>query len=347
MAATAAVAAVGTLSLTPGATGSAPGPSPSAGPGPSSAASVPPTPVGQIAVGQTITGFIATPTDRADYTFTGAAGQVIYLQAHDACTGTLGWNLLAPGGGDLGGSLICSDLQREVLKDPGTYTVRVNADENASGPFSFTVLAVPATVVAPVTIGQAMAGSLTTAGQQADYTFSGTAGQVVYLEHGDSCTAQIDWELRPPSGGSLGSTSSCNDLGRTTLRASGTYTVRFFGDHVTTGPYAFTLLAVPATVVTPVALGQTVSGALAGPGQQADYTFTATPGQAIQAHALGACVDGLGWQLLGPDGGLLDFTVACHDLGPDTLKTAGTYTIRVSGDRTSTGAYSFTLQPGG
>jgi hypothetical protein len=200
--------------------------------------------------------------------------------------------------------------------------------------------------VTPVTVGGTTAGSLTTAGQQADYTFSGTTGQVVYLEHGATCTAQIGWELRPPSGGSLGSTSSCHDLARTPLRASGTYTVRFSGDHVTTGPYSFTLLAVPATVVAPITLGQTVSGALRSPGQQADYTFMGTPGEQIQAHALGACIDGIGWQLFGPDGGLLDFTVACHDLGPDTLKAAGTYTIRVSGDLTSTGAYSFTLKPG-
>ena len=234
-----------------------------------------------------------------------------------------------------------------MLPTEGTYTIRVNGGQNATGAFSFTVLAVPQTAVTPVTVGGTTSGSLTTPGQQADYTFNGTTGQVIYLEHGASCTAQIDWELRPPSGGSLGSTSSCHDLARTPLRASGTYTVRFSGDHVTTGPYSFTLLAVPATVVSPITLGQTVSGALTSPGQQADYTFTATPGETIQAHALGACVDGLGWQLLGPDGALVDFTVACHDLGPDTLKTPGTYTIRVSGDRTSTGAYSFTLKPGG
>ncbi len=51
------------------------------------------------------------------------------------------------------------------------------------------------------------------------------------------------------------------------------------------------------------------------------------------------------WQLLGPGGALLDFASACHDLGPDTLATAGTYTIRELGSRTATGAYSFVLNP--
>ena len=98
--------------------------------------------------------------EHADYTFTGTAGQVVYLQAHDPCVGTLSWDLIGPSGGSLGGSLICNDLQREVLKDPGTYVVRVNGDRTATGAYSFTVLAVPATVVMPATVGQPVTGSL-------------------------------------------------------------------------------------------------------------------------------------------------------------------------------------------
>ena len=294
-----------------------------------------------------MSGSIAAATDRADFTFTGTAGQVVYLQTHVPCTGTLSWDLLGPSGGSLGGSLICNDLQREVLKDPGTYTVRINGDRTATGGYSFTVLPVPATVVTPATVGQPVTGSIGSPGQWAEYTFTASAGQAVYLEHGASCTPQIEWEVHDPSAGVIASTGSCNDLARVDLKAAGTYTLRFAGDHLTTGPYSFTILAVPATVAAPITLGQTVEGSLTAPGQWADYTFSATAGEVVQPHALGTCVDGLTWQLLGPDGSLLDFTVTCHDLGRDTLKTAGTYTIRVLVDRTSVGAYRFVLNKGG
>jgi hypothetical protein len=301
--------------------------------------------VSPISIGQTVSGTIASAGDDADYTFTGTAGEAVYLQAHDPCAGTLTWDLLAPGNGDLAGSLTCNDLERVVLPSEGTYTVRVNGERTAPGVYSFTVLAVPSTIVTPVQLGATISGSLASPGQQAEYSFDGTSGQAVYLEHGPTCTPTIESELISPSGAVIASTSSCTDMDRADLPASGTYTVRFAGDHANIGPYGFSLLAVPATVVSSIAHGQTVSGTLSSAGQRSDYTFSAVAGETIHPHALGPCVDGLEWQLLSPTGAPLDFASACHDLGPDTLATAGTYTIRELGSRTSTGAYSFVLGP--
>ena len=198
----------------------------------------------------------------------------------------------------------------------------------------------------PVQVGGTLSGSLSSPGQWADYTFSGGNGQAVYLEHGAACTPPIEWELVAVRRRRSSSTVRATTWTGSTSPTAGTYTIRFAGDHATIGPYSFSLLAVPATVVTPITVGQTVSGSLTSAGQQADYTFSATAGEVIQAHALGSCVDGLEWQLIGPGGTLLDFSVACHDLGRDTLATAGTYTIRELGDQTSVGAYSFALSPG-
>ncbi len=313
--------------------------------GAASAGPASPGQVTPISIGQTVSGTIASAGDQADYTFTGTAGQAVYLQAHDPCAGTLTWDLLAPGGGDLAGSLTCHDLERVVLPSEGTYTVRVNGERTADGAYSFTVLAVPQTIVTPVKLGGTVSGSLSNPGQEADYSFNGASGQAIYLEHGAACTPTIAWELHSPSGVVIASTISCNDLQRVDLPASGTYTVHFAGVQANIGPYAFSLLSVPATVVTPITLGQTLSGALANVGEQADYTFSGAAGETIHPHALGSCVDGLEWQLLGPSGAPLDFASACHDLGPDTLATAGTYTIRELGSRTATGEYSFVLDP--
>ncbi|MGZ6345778.1 MAG: hypothetical protein ACXWOW_10740 [Candidatus Limnocylindrales bacterium] len=201
-------------------------------------------------------------------------------------------------------------------------------------------------MVTPVTAGQAVSGSIGAPGQWADYTFAGSAGGIVYLEHQASCTAGLLWELRGPSGEALPSTIACDDLGRVVLPADGTYTIRFSGNQTATGAFSFTLLAVPATVVTPITLGQAVSGALTTPGQWADYTFSGSAGATITSHATGACVDGLGWQLLGPSGTVLTFNVACRDMAATKLPASGTYTIRVAATNGAVGAYAFTIRAG-
>ena len=184
-ASTAAVAAAGGL-------GAFPGGSPSPGE------------VTPITIGQAVSGTIASVTDQADYTFTGTAGQAVYPQAHGDCAGTLTWDLLAPGGGDLAGSLTCHDLERVDLPSEGTYTIRVNGEHSATGAYSFTVLAVPQTIVTPVQIGASVSGALASPGQEADYTFSTASRQAIYLEHGATCTPAIEWQARRAEWGGPG-----------------------------------------------------------------------------------------------------------------------------------------------
>ena len=307
--------------------------------------STPPAQVTPITIGQSGSGTIASPTQTDDYTFTATAGQVVYLQTHATCAGSLGWQLLGPGGGSLAGSLVCNDLQRQVLQTEGTYTIRVNADHSAAGDYSFSLLAVPATVVTSISIGQTVSGAVSQPGQWVDYTLTASAGQTVYLKQGSTCTNGLRWELVGPDGSDVASTVACSDLQRQVLQA-GTSTVRVYGDHATVGAFSFTVLGVPATQASPISIGQTVSGSLTAAGQWAEYTFKATAEEAVTLQAKGACVDGLSWALVRPDGTVQAFTVACRDLGAQILQTAGTYTIRVYGDHTSIGAYQFTLGAG-
>ena len=263
-------------------------------------------------------------------------------RARDRSPGTS----LGPDRRELAASQVCQDLGRVDLPSEGTYTIAVNKDRSSTGAYGFTLSPVPATVVTPVSPGQTVNGSISTAGQWADYTFQGSVGQTFYVQRSGTCTPQISWDLRGPDQAPILSTVACNDLGRAALTTSGTYTIRLYGDHTTTGAFSFTLLAVPATVVTPITIGQTVSSALTAPGQWADYTLQGSAGEVITADATGSCVDGLGWQLLGPTGNLLDFTVACHDMTADKLPTSGTYTIRILGSNTAVGAYAFTIRAG-
>jgi len=270
----------------------------------------------------------------------------VYLQSKATCSGSLSWELLGPDGTPLDGSVVCNDLLRQVLPSEGTYTVRVNADRNATGAYGFSLLSVPATVVMPITLGQGVSGSLTAAGQWADYAFDGSAHQVVYTQRVGDCASHLLWTLLSPTSARIGDTQTCNDLGRMDLPAAGTYTVRIHGDGATIGAYAFQVLAVPATTTTSISVGQPVTGSVGQIGQEAVYTFASTAGSTITVHATGACVDGLLWELLRPDGQPVAGTGTCHDLS-GVATQGGTYTIHVHGNQTATGAYAFTLQRSG
>ena len=189
-----------------------------------------------------------------------------------------------------------------------------------------------------------MNGSLSAAGQWADYTFDGSAHQVVYAQRVGDCASHLLWTLLSPNGTRIGETQTCNDLARMELPAAGTYTVRIHGDRATTGAYAFQVLSVPATTTTSISVGQPVAGSVGRIGQEALYTFDAAAGSTVTAHATGACVDGLLWELLRPDGQPVAGTGTCHDLSSVASQGGGTFTIHVHGNQTATGAYAFTLQ---
>ena len=99
-----------------------------------------------------------------------------------------------------------------------------------------------------------------------------------------------------------------------------------------------------AGVVSPITVGATASGVIAGPDEKARYTFAGRAGQVVYLEARGPCVDGLLWRLVGPDGGPLGFDFACKDLGRRVLPATGTYTIELYADGTATGAYAFRLR---
>ena len=313
--------------------------------------SLPPTQVGSIAMGQTVTGSIAAPTDSTDYTFTGAAGEVVYLQAHDSPAPGPSAGTSSPRVAGISVAASCAATSSARCCRPKARTPSGStAIRTRRAPTRFTVLAVPAD------------GRDTNDGRWDDRRVAddGRPAGRLHVQRDDRLRSSTSstgrparrgssWELRSPSGGSLASTGSCIDLARMPLPATGTYTIRFSGDHVTTGPYSFTLLAVPATVVAPITLGQTVSGALTSPGQQADYMFSrhdrrdqihaARPRRLRRWPGLAAPRTRRRPRRLHASPATTSALTRSRPRGPTRSGC--------SGDRTSTGAYSFTLQPGG
>ncbi|MEP7158397.1 MAG: RHS repeat-associated core domain-containing protein, partial [Chloroflexota bacterium] len=118
----------------------------------------------------------------------------------------------------------------------------------------------PATSVHAIVLGDTATGQLATMGAIDTYRFTANPGQIVFIEHlvGD-CAAQG----RIFQGSqSLAGWSMCNDLGPITLTAGGEYVIEVARNSAATGDYQFHLIAVPATSVHAIVLGDTATGQL-------------------------------------------------------------------------------------
>jgi hypothetical protein len=124
-----------------------------------------------------------------------------------------------------------------------------------------------------------------------------------------------------------------------------------------TGDYAFEVWQVPAPQSFNIAVGDTVSADVPGPGAgEIDtvgavdlYTFSLVAPAHLQLTAKGECTNtDLAWSLLDSTGTPINNdanysdTAACFDLGGFELP-AGQYTIRVAAHFDGTGTYSFQI----
>jgi RHS repeat-associated protein len=194
-------------------------------------------------------------------------------------------------------------------------------------------------------LGQSVSGTLRSTSQRNDYTFTASAGDVVFLRAHGTCVDGLYWGLFRPDGTRQDFNLTCRDVGRQMLATSGTWTVQVFSDSTGAGAYAFTVLAVPVVTTQAITLGQAVTGSVDQIGVWHDYTFSASAGEVVSLKAQGTCVALLYWELFRPDGIRQDFANSCGDMGRQVLPISGTWTVRIYSDTTATGGYAFTVSP--
>ena len=299
-----------------------------------------------LVLGQAVTGTIGAASERNDYAFTAAAGDVIYLRAGGSCIPGLQWSLLRPDGSGQGLDLTCHDLGRIVLGTAGSWTVRVSSDGTGTGAYGFTALAVPPKVSAALNLDQPVSGSISQIGAWYEYTLDAAPGQILYLDGQGTCVSGLDWELLQPGGGASGFDLTCNDLGRIVLAQPGTWTVRAYSEGTSTGAFTFTARTVPPPVRSSLVLGAPTTGSISTIGQWYEYTFAATAGEVVTLQGQGACVADLSWALVQPSGGIQAASLTCDSIGREVLATAGSWTVRVYSDKGATGAFSILVRSG-
>ncbi|PWW67116.1 RHS repeat-associated protein [Actinokineospora spheciospongiae] len=304
---------------------------------------------------------IANPGQNAFTTFSGTTGQRVLIQSSATspefgCCG-LTWWLQAPDGSRVGSTQYANyTLNTTTLPQTGTYKVIVDPDSALVGSTTFTAWNVPAdadTGAQPLD-GTAKTLTISTPGQNAFSTFSGTANQRVIIQ--SSATSPVfgccglTWWLQAPDGSRVGSTQYANyTLNTTTLPQTGTYKIWVDPDSALVGSTTLTAWNVPADLD---AGAQSLTGTAktvttTDPGRNAFTTFSGTANQRviIQSSAtspvFGCC--GLTWWLQAPDGSRVGSTqYPNYTLDTTVLPQTGTYKIWVDPDSTLVGSTTLT-----
>ncbi len=317
---------------------------------------------GTITLGTPVTATTTAPGQNARYTFSGTAGQQVSVKVtgstYPGCFGVTA-NLLKPDGTSLGSNSTCNGATAFVdsltLPSTGTYTVLMDPSGTNTG--SATVLlSVFADITGTITPGTAITVTTTAAGQNARYTFSGTAGQQISVQLTNSTYSGcfgVTAKILKPDGTSLGSNSTCNGstafVDSMTLPSTGTYTVLIDPSGTNSGSVTV-LLNVFADIVGTITPGTAVSVTTTTAGQNARYTFTGTAGQQFSISLTNSTYSGcfgVTASLLKPDGTSLGSNSTCNGstafVDSMTLTVSGTYTVLIDPSGTNTGSVNVLL----
>jgi YD repeat-containing protein len=319
---------------------------------------VPPNVNGTVTIGgPTSALFVSTPGQQATFTFNGASGQIVALLLDNSQMTNCGsFSLLNPDGSVLvGPENWCGIGYVNIpltLPQTGTYTIAFMPGLPGSliagiGKLAATIFIVPDDVEGTATIGgPTSALFVSTPGQHADFTFNGTAGQVIapFLDNSQMVNCG-SFSLLNPDGSTLVGPENWCGLGwintPLTLPQTGIYKIAFVpgtpGALIGgTGPLYLTLLSVPADVMGVSTIGGPTSELIIStPGQHGDFTFAGTTGQVVTFLLDNSQMSNCGSiSITNPDSSVLAGPDNWCGIGfvnsaPFTLPQTGTYTITI------------------
>ena len=306
----------------------------------------------RMAIGETKLVTISTANKIAMVVFDGVAGQKISLQMTGVTISSSSVTILNPNGTNLAstGSVGTSGgfIDTQTLGTTGTYTIIVDPASTNTGSLTLNLFNI-VNVSATITAGGTTPITITTPGQNAEVTFSGTSGQHVSLSVSGVTVAGTD--RLTPSGTRmearwLRKLRDQRRLPRDSLSASGRNVhdpCRSVGQG--TGNVTLTLNdATDATnTITPGGAAVVITTTI--PGQNARLTFSGTSGQRIAVNC--ATTFSVCWTLaiVKPDGTNLSSIFTCGNtifIDPQQLPVSGTYTILIDPSGAGTGQATVT-----
>ncbi|KPF67251.1 hypothetical protein IP84_13985 [beta proteobacterium AAP99] len=306
----------------------------------------PQTVSGSVAIDGAATSASVVASGSGRYTFSGAAGQRLYLHVSDVATTPAGGNvyvtvtrpdntstLISCGTASVNSALMCA---LPVLPSTGTYTIRVEPGTYSATANLLLSNAVTGTLTpgaAPTTI------RISRAGQGARYTFAATAGVGMSVHIGESTLGSYSTvEVLDPSGTQVssgyayGTQHSVVDV---MPRATGEYVFLVRPAQASTGVVS---VALRQDFVAGLNLDGAATPMNLAAGQSASYTFEGSAGQyvglAATSLATSPSAASVSFRLISPQGVDLGscngYSGGAANCNYQRLPATGTYTIRVS-----------------
>ena len=238
-------------------------------------------------------------------------------------------------------------IDTHTLPATGTYTILIAPASPLTGNMTLTLYAVPDVTGTIAINGSPVTATLSAPGQKARYTFTGTAGQQVNLGLTNVSLTSASVSLLRPGGTTLASlsvSSAGGSLDPPLLPTSGTYTILVDPTGTYTGASTLTLSKDLTGTLTIGATPKTVT--ISRPGQNARYTFTGTAGRQVTVRVTTNTMSCVTVSLLKPGNIALTSSFSCSasfNLAPQTLPLAGTYTITIDPNGTTTGSLSLSV----
>jgi hypothetical protein len=284
------------------------------------------------------------PGQNARLTFAGTAGQRVSLKISNVSYSSATAQLLDPSGSAVGGSVFFGTsggfVDTRTLPSTGTYTISIDPPSMTTGSATFTLYNVPPDVTGTITLGSALVTPISTPGQNAKYTFDGTAGQRISLKIGPSTMSGFV-SITGPSGVQVLNRTSFSTfqtfVDARALPATGTYTLTVDPNQDATGTAMMTLYNVPADASAALTVGgppQSIS--IPTPGQNGRVTFAGTAGQTVSIALTNVTISLSYVSVLKPDG---------TTLVPNTL--AGAYAKTITTTTPVDGTYTIVIDPQG
>jgi len=317
-----------------------------------------------LSLGDLITATIDASGETDFYTFTGSAGDVVFLTLTEGAGFNNGGQtprlrVYAPSGGLVGSHQDANTTRQDTLPETGTYVVRLHANtllHTGTYHVGFEGLS-PLSPGAPdLTLGDLTTATIDASGEMDFYTFNGSAGDVVFLTltegAGFNSGGQTPrFRVYAPSGGLVGSHQDANSTRQDTLPETGTYVVRLYANSLLhTGTYHIGLEGLsPVTSGSPaLSCAVPVSGSIDASGETDLFTFTgnASDSVTVSATETGGFSGGAAPRITiyYSDGAQLGVFTATGQLGL-RLMMSGTYVVRVQANTyISAGTYDLSLE---
>jgi hypothetical protein len=306
------------------------------------------------AIGSTTVNTVTVPGQNADMTFAGTNGQRVSLTASAvSIQNSFVW-IERPNGATLAQFSTGTSghfMSPVTLPQNGTYTVHIDPQGSGTGHMSLDPELVPGDPVYPILAnGVVVSGTNAGPGQNALFTFAGSASQKISLVVSNSTMGSANVSILKPDGTTLVSSFSIASGGgyvdTTTLPVNGTYTIKADPTGTNVGSADMQLYTVPGVATGTIAPnGPTANIATTAPGQSAKLTFTGNAGwNAVLKMAAGsACTATV--SITAPNGStkLAPTTLSPNGQASVSLTANGGYTVTIDPQGSCFGTHQFTL----